>query len=250
MRTIVYMAVQQRAPLALQHDTNGQTNLSVTFSLWDIRKTLIQYGRTYSLTQIDEAIHICRLASLNIRCENNTHAGEISSGIFMAYSKIDAKHDTSGKESHRSVILHPLMTKSLLEGKSRRINHERMMALKPFLARWIYERMSHNFVQAQKHGSLFNNGYHLSLHTIVRESGLTGTKQKHNIALIRKAIKDLIKHGILDRMNPFQETIRHKEQFSAKAGRKQIVDIVWTFFPSSAVAEDIIEENKKRAALR
>lgn len=250
MRTIMYMAVQQTATLALKHDTAGQKNISATFSLWDIRKTLIQYGRTYSLTQIDEAIRVCRLASLNIRCETDKHIGEMSSGIFMACSTIDAKNDATGKESKRSVILHPLITKSLLENTSRRINFERLMSLDSFLSRWIYERMSHNFTQAQKHGAILNTGYHLSLQTIVRESGLTGTEQKHNIALIRKAIKELHKKGVLDLMRPFEETIHYKEQIRAKAGRRQIIDVVWTFFASSRVTEDIIAENKNRSLLR
>ena len=71
------------------------------------------------------------------------------------------------------MTFHPLATQAILELAFYPINQLRVGKLKRPLARWLTTRMSHNYRQARKNSFVQNDGYHISLKTILEERGLS-----------------------------------------------------------------------------
>lgn len=243
VRAITYMAFQRLAETRIGQSKNGDSYLCLKFSIKDLRKVLIGHGHTYSVAQLSEAIEVCGSAVLTYRCNTETHRGEIGGPIIQSWSGTDALNDTTGEHSIRRVVLHPMVTESLLHDKTRTIDFARVMRLKSSLARWIYDRLSHNFTQAVKLGSILGKGYNLSLHTIVAETGMVGTDLSDLTKGVRKALHELEIEGVLQKGQAYQEDIRYG---AAAGGRPPMTDVLWTLYPSGAVVEDILAENKAR----
>lgn len=248
VRTILHMAVQQLAKLKLGRDKDGNFLISASFTLSQLRKHLSAAGRKYSVVQIDEAIRVCRLSSLDLQSEAGGKKGLISSGIFMTYSALDENtSDKEGEGSHRYVVFNPLVTRSILEKSFRAINYERLMSLESPLARWLYERLSHNFRQAEKTGSIKKFGYNISLSTILLESGFTAEKRvRDSIDAVRKALIQLRDQGVLERFTPYEESLTYGVK---SKGPAPVVGAVWVLYPSASVVDEIIEGNQSAKQL-
>ncbi len=250
-RAILHMAVQQHIGLRTKADKEGNLIISAAFTLSQLRKHLKKSGHEFPIAELDEAILVCRLASFDLRQNGDAVRALMSCGIFMFYSGYDEDTSTAeeGDKSHRYVVFNPLVTKSILEKTFRAINYERLMALDSPLTRWLYERLSHNFRQAEKGGAMKQVGYNLSLETILRESGIaTERRTRDSIDAMRKALLELKSKGILDRMNPYAEKLLRGEK--PKRGFAPIIGAVWTLFPSTAVVDEIIEGNVNARAYK
>ena len=249
-RAILHMAVQQHIGLRSKADKDGNLIISAAFTLSQLRKHLKKTGHEFPIAELDEAILVCRLASFDLRQNGDSARALMSCGIFMFYSGYDEDAATEeGDKSHRYVVFNPLVTKSILERTFRAINYERLMMLESPLARWLYERLSHNFRQAEKSGSISQFGYNLSLETILRESGISAEKRvRDSIDAVRKALLELRNKGVLERMKAYDEKLSHGEK--PKRGFPPVVGAVWTLYPSAAVVEEIIEGNQKARTYR
>ena len=114
------------------------------------------------------------------------------------------------------------------------------MSLASPLARWLTTRMSHNFRQATKAGWLEGKGYHISLERILSESGVARTSRlRDNVASVREALDQMLKEKVLDYKRGPEEAIK----YASTKGRKKVVDVVWTLFPSREFCEEIIKGN-------
>ena len=244
-RAILHMAVQQHIGLRTKADKDGNLIISAAFTLSQLRKHLKKSGHEFPIAELDEAILVCRLASFDLRQNGDTARALMSCGIFMFYSGYDEDAAAEeGDKSHRYVVFNPLVTKSILEKTFRAINYDRLMALDSPLTRWLYERLSHNFRQAEKGGSMKQFGYNLSLETILRESGISAEKRvRDSIDAVRKALLELKNKGILERMKAYDEKLLHGEK--PKRGFAPVIGAVWTLFPSASVVDEIIEGNVK-----
>ena len=160
----------------------------------------------------------------------------------MTYSSLDEEDDQDGVTANRYVVLNPLITRSILEKTFRSISYERLMALDSPLARWLYERLSHNFRQAEKAGALKNFGYNISLATILRESGISvESRIRNSVAAVRKALTQLCDQGVLDRLKPYEESLSYGPK--PKRGLAPFIGAVWILYPSISVVEEIIKGN-------
>ena len=64
--------------------------------------------------------------------------------------------------------------------------------------------MSHNYRQARKNGFVQNDGYHISLQTILEERGLSReVRLRDNLKSVREALKEMKQQRILSEMQPF-----------------------------------------------
>ena len=242
-RGLLQLTVQQRAQLRLGKDERNNDTISASFTLSQLRKHLQAFGHNYSLPQIDEALRVCQDASIRLTCEDGSKKAMLSSGIFQSYSALDAKGDKTGESAYRHVVFNPLVTSSILEGTSRTINFERVMSLKSPLSRWLYDRLSHNFRQAVKGGAIVDKGYHISLSTILRESGFTAEEQqRNNIKKVRSALAELKAQAVLDLMCAYKEVLTHGEK--PARGPAPVADVVWTLYPSRALVDEIIRGNQ------
>ena len=128
------------------------------------------------------------------------------------------------------MTFHPLATQAILELAFYPINQLRVGKLKRPLARWLTTRMSHNYRQARKNSFVQNEGYHISLKTILEERGLSRESRLwDNLKSVREALTEMKKRRILSEMQPFAEELIH----APSKGRPKIVDAIWTLYPST-----------------
>ena len=246
-RAILHLAVQQHVRLKTNADKDGNLVISAAFTLSQLRKHLRRSGHEFPIAELDEALLVSRLASYDLRREGESSRAMMSSGLFMLYSAHDEDlkaGDDPGDKSQRYVVFNPLITRSILEKTFRAINYEKLMSLNSPLARWVYERFSHNFTQAVRNGGVQGKGYTLSLETILRESGITAEKRvRDSINAVRKALKELGGKSVLDRMKPYDEKLLRGEKPSR--GFPPVVGAIWTLYPSGGVVGEIVEANRK-----
>ena len=107
--------------------------------------------------------------------------------------------------------------------------------------------MSHNFRQARKNGFVQNEGYHISLKTILEERALVSeARLRNNIQSVREALKEMKRRRILSDMHPSDEKLVH----ASTKGRPKIIDAVWTLYPSTEFVDEIIDGNKEMSQAR
>lgn len=248
-RALLQMTVQQRLELRLGKDDKNKATISATFSLSQLRKQLQAVGHEYSLGQIDEALQVCHGATMNVKVEGAGKREGLSSGIFQWYATHDEDGDKTGTRSLRYVVFNPLVTSSILGRTTLAINFDRVMSLKSPLARWLYDRISHNFRQAVKNGAIAGMGYHLALSTILRESGVVAeARQRANIEKIRAVLAELKAQRVLDSICSHKEVLTYGEK--PPRGPRPVVDAVWTLYPSRTLVDEIIAGNKEAKELR
>jgi hypothetical protein len=93
--------------------------------------------------------------------------------ILSNYTGDFPEGDCTGEDSRAAMTFHPLATQAILGLAFYPINQLRVGKLKRSLARWLTTRMSHNYRQARKNSFVQNEGYHISLKTILEERGLS-----------------------------------------------------------------------------
>ena len=112
--------------------------------------------------------------------------------ILSNYTGDFAERDPTGEDSRVAMTYHPLATQAILGLAFYPINQVRVGKLKRPLARWLTTRMSHNYRQARKNGYVHNDGYHISLQTILEERGLPREKRlRANVEAVREAIEEM-----------------------------------------------------------
>ena len=140
------------------------------------------------------------------------------------------------------MTFHPAATAAILQLAFYPINQLRVGKLKRPLARWLTTRMSHNYRQARKNGFVQNEGYHISLKTILDERGLPReARLRDNLRSVREALTEMKQRRILSKMLPSHEKLVH----APSKGRPKIVDAIWTLYPSQEFVDEIIGGNKQ-----
>ncbi len=251
-RAILHLAVQQHVALRTSADKDGNLIISAVFTLSQLRKHLRASGHEFPIAELDEALLVSRLASYDLRRDGDSNRALMSSGLFMLYSAYDEDlkaEDKEGEKSHRYVVFNPLVTRSILERTFRAINYGKLMALDSPLARWIYERLSHNYRQAVKNGAITGAGYTLSLETILRESGITVEKRvRDSMNAVRKALKELGRKNVLDWTKPYDEKLVRGEK--PRRGFPPVIGAIWILYPARGVVDEIIVGNQKAKGYR
>src|SRR5271165_727396 len=238
-RALRFIAVQQIAKTKLTPDLQtGRQAITIFFSLSMLRRHLEELGHGYKLSEIKEALDI--LADTRIAVEEQTIEAKTGrqrrtrdfSSILTHYTASVIEGDHTGEETYIAMTFHPAATAAILQlGK-----------LKRPLARWLTTRMSHNYRQARKNSFVQNEGYHISLKTILDERGLPReARLRDNLRSVREALTEMKQRRILSEMLPFQEKLIH----APSKGRPKIVDAIWTLYPSQELVDEIIGGNKQ-----
>jgi len=116
------------------------------------------------------------------------------------------------------------------------------MSLQEFLSRWLHKRLSHNFNWANHR---LNKPYHLSLNTIIQNSGIKAYPSIHNnIRRIENAINELVNKNILD--GERTETVRKRGGIRTK----RTVDAVFNLFPTEEFSKAQMIANKKQKEIK
>ena len=270
LRALRYMAVQQLASSSLWGHQQGHKQMRLVFTLSQLQNVLSEKvpgldgklrGHAFKLSEIDEALRVCRGATISLEFSEASKKAQHESGILSEYYALD-EQTAEGQRSLRCVILHPLATAAILQQEYRSINYRRLMALPSPLARWIYERLSHLFINAEKRrawadGMRPPKGFTLDLETVLNQSGVLRRKRfRENITEVRSALHELSAAGVLlpsakgagAGASPYVE----KPVYGAsQGGRRPVIGAAWTLFPSDLLVQEISEANiEKRDRLQ
>jgi len=248
-RALRFIAVQQIAKTKLIPDAEtGRQAVTVFFTLSMLRRHLEELGHGYKLSEIKEALDILSDTLIEIRVESDDEPGQSKRRRFMKGTILSnyvgdfLEGDSSGEDSRAAMTFHPLATQAILGLAFYPINQLRVGKLKRPLARWLTTRMSHNYRQARKNSFVQNEGYHISLKTILEERGLSREARLwDNLKSVREALTEMTKRRILSEMHPFDEELIH----APSKGRPKIVDAIWTLYASAEFVDEIIGGNKK-----
>ena len=262
LRALRYMAAQQLSPLSLWGHDQGHTQMRLVFTLSQLRNVLAeklpgakgkQRGHHFKFDEIDEALRVCRGTTIALEFTGGTKRARHEAGILSEYYALDEKEGDE-QQSLRCVIFHPLATTAALRLEYRSINYRRLMSLPTPLARWIYERVSHLFTNAEKRRPMSEayrprRGFPLDLETVLNQSGILKRKRlRSSIQEVRAALKELALAGVLvppgEATNgavPFEENLIYGE--SNVTGRRPLTGAIWTLYPSDLVVQEIIEAN-------
>lgn len=250
-RTIRKLAVQQVAASSLHVGAQSRRqSIQVSFTLGQLRRELAARGHGYKLSEIKAALEILSRATLSITCDDNKKLHGISSPMFAEMRYLYDDEDTVGNVSYVVVRYHPLATQSILDASFFPINFTRVMRLKSPLARWLTERISHHYRQADRNACqalMQNKGYHISLSRLLEESGMqVETRLRDNIDQVRAALKQMQNEGVLHTVNAYTESAKT----APTAGRAKVVDMVWTLYLSQAFTDEILEGNATMKPVR
>jgi hypothetical protein len=248
-RALRFIAVQQIARTKLIPDAEtGRQAVTVFFTLSMLRRHLEELGHGFKLSAIKEALDILSHTSIEIRLESDDEPGQTRRRRFMTgtilsnYAGNFLEGDSSGEDSCAAMTFHPLATQAILQVAFYPINQLRVGKLKRPLARWLTTRMSHNYRQARKNSYVQNDGYHISLKTILDERGLPReARLRANVEAVRTALGEMKERRILSEMRPFDEKLIH----APSKRRPKIVDTIWTLYPSSEFVDEVIGGNKQ-----
>jgi hypothetical protein len=248
-RALRFIAVQQIAKTKLTPDAQtGRQAVTIFFSLSMVRRHLEQLGHGYKLSEVKEALDI--LADTRIAVEEESIGAETGrrrrtrdfASILTHYTASTVDGDTSGDEAYVAMTFHPAATTAILELAFYPINQLRVGKLKRPLARWLTTRISHNYRQAKKNAFVDQNGYHISLNTILDERGLPReARLRANVESVRTALTEMKQRRILSEMMPYDEKLIH----APSKRRPKIVDSIWTLYPSAEFVDEIIDGNKE-----
>ena len=164
----------------------------VVFSLYELQKELARMGHKYNLNEIKDGLYVCSKASLEI--ETKDGRGVIITRIFDTLGLVSREDwEKKGKSAKAYVRFNPLVTQSINNLTFRSLNYEKSMSIKNTLARWLFKRISHNFIQASH-----INKYTIHLSTILRDSGFTVYASiANNNRFTRKALNELVENETL-----------------------------------------------------
>jgi hypothetical protein len=248
-RALRYLAVQQIAKVRLTPD-GKRHSVTVFFTLSMIRRHLEKLGHGFNLSEIKEALDILSGTMMEIFLVDGDAAQEpkrrrtrsIKGTILTSCTKDFAEGDETGEASLVAMTFHQLVTAAILQMAYYPINALRVGKLKSTLARWLTTRMSHNYRQARRNGWLDQDGYHISLETILAERGLVKEKRlRDNVDSVRASLADMKEEKILCEWKSYDE----KLTLAAGRGGRKIVGAVWTLYPSHEFVEEIIRGNEQ-----
>ena len=214
---------------------NGQIQLiqsntigaGVVFTLYQLQKELKRTGHSYNLNEIKESIMVLAQSNLDIQNESGTIS--LRSAFFPTQQLVDLKTIKANSDARCICQFHPLITRSILELDFRHVNYQRMMTIRSQLARHMFKRMSHYWIQASA-----ENPYTFGLLNCLQQSprGLS-PRMSENIRAMKNAIQELIDKDVLV----------CSEQDVSKKG-KSIVDIKISLYPSESFIRDQKRSNR------
>lgn len=201
-------------------------NAAVKFTLYEVEKELKKMGHGYNINEIKEAIEICSRTVLEITSKGNGDVS-VSANIFP-FMGMENSESIKGGRNKVVIMFHPLVTKSINEGTYRLVNYDKLMYYKMPLSRWLYKRMSHNFINAG-----IDNPYRIKMSTIVRDSGMKKYERNSDIIKqINKSMEELKGDGVL------VDFVVEKE-----IRGRGIVEAIFLMYVSKAFVSDIKKAN-------
>jgi hypothetical protein len=158
----------------------------VYFTLGMVHRELKARGKTRSYTQIMRALRIMNACNITITAATGGRA-IISSAIFSNLAGVSRKDWLADSDSRFMVTFNELMHAAITNLSFRQLNYKTLMSLKSPLARWIFKRLSHEYINAS-----LMTPYTVYLSSITRDCGyIVEAKLSHRAARLDAALAEL-----------------------------------------------------------
>jgi hypothetical protein len=158
----------------------------VHFTLGMVHRELKARGKTRSYTQIIRSLRIMSACNIMIAPVSGGRA-IVSSAIFSNLAGVSRKDWLADSDSRFMVTFNDLMHAAITNLSFRQLNYKTLMALKSPLARWVFKRLSHEYINAS-----LMTPYTVYLSSITRDCGyIIEAKLSHRAARLDAALAEL-----------------------------------------------------------
>lgn len=178
---------------------DGKRLYGVRFTLKMLQRELKSIKRTRSITEIKTALVNLRRASFIVKCGNLTHEGSIISNLYEV--------NKSAYEDDSSEMWFATFSETIADSINqllyRQFNYTKTLHIKSQVGRWLYKKMSTEFINCSVMTSPIAQGkaldtWKVSLATIVKESCLFyGKPVKEVSRLIKNALNEMVKQSLI-----------------------------------------------------
>lgn len=173
-----------------QGETFGD-EMGVYFTIKQVRDELENIGKTFSHTEIVEALMVCNRASLQVRVKGKI---VVNSALFPNVTLTDRENYEADSSTKCFVRFHPMVMASVINLDYRMFNYSLAMTIRSPLARHIYKRMTHYWRQASR-----THKYSFNLMTYLTQTPRNiSPRMGRNIDAMNRALTELENKGILE----------------------------------------------------
>lgn len=214
----------------------------VQFTGYQLQKELKRTGHTMNWPQIWKALQICNGVRLVITDRHNPKDVYLSAPIFPVLAMRNRQqYEANPKDVHCYVQFNPLVTQSLKHLTYRQYDYITCMDIRSSLARWLFRRLSHNYLQAS-----MQSPYQIRLSTIVRDSGMVSTTRRLRDQMrdVETSIKQLKSTGEED-----AGILSDARKSVNKGKRGKIEDVLYTLYPHIDFVAQVKKSNRRQGAL-
>lgn len=184
----------------------------LTFTLYQLHQELKERGHGYKIADLKEAL--CILSETHLELTTADGKAVMKANMFQALGlKTREDWKGAGKKTLGFVRFNPLVTAAIKNLAFRQLDYEKAMSFVSVIARQLYKRMSHHYIQASR----TSPPYSIMLSTIIRDFGLTA------YAELRNNLRDVVR--ALDEMKD-KKVIHdyHVEKTHDSQRRNKLVD--------------------------
>lgn len=200
----------------------GSKFVGVSFSLYEVYEELKRVGKSYSYSEIREALHIMNRSILSIQSMDSSI--DLSAPLFPIMAIAERR-----KEETRSfVCFHPMVTDVILTLNFRRYNYAKALEFKRNYTRLTYKRLCHRWTQASP-----GKPYNILLSTLISAMKEPYTNLYQDKALFKKVMNDLVSGGILE-----------SYEMTPKKDGKKVIDWRFDLYASDSFAKQVAANNK------
>lgn len=222
-------------------------NLSVEFTLYEVQQVLAQVLVTkYSINQVRDALQTLAESHLSVRPSNGDDtltfkSSRISSltmfekGTYKQVSKADKALGTAGKGTLCRATFHPMFAMDVAKGFFRYYNVQRKASFKNPVTDLLYDRICFHWRYASVESSYRFSAEGFLNSTPYGDSDLNSSRR---FGKVRKAVEELMEHGILSR---FEDDIRYELKVGIPT--RKISDIVFSLYASEEFQREVFKLN-------
>lgn len=205
----------------------------VLFTLYELQKELEEMGHGFNLTEIKEAIHVCRGATLE--CISGDGESMISASFFpMVGLTTKGEFMKKGADARCYVQFNPLVTESIMNLTFRQYSYQLAMDIRSPLARFIYKRMAHYWTQAHQDAP-----YTPSLVSFLSQSPRElSARMPENVRAMRNALDVLRTHQVISHYDA--------NQVRDSRDRRKVVDVNYVIYPHPDFVKQVRSANQRK----
>lgn len=220
------LATEQRAKAyeATTGNAAGTKFVGISFSIYEVQEELRRVGKTYSYTEIREAIEIMHRSILTIQSEDDSIY--LSAPFFPIVAM--AEKSKSREDTKSLVCFHPMVTDAIHSLSFRRYNYVKALQFGGHYTRLLYKRLCHRWKQAAP-----DRAYTILLRTLITAMKAPYANLYQDKALVKEILDDLVEADVLSRY-----------EMTAKREGKLIVDWKIELYATVSFAKQQAANNK------